>query len=215
MGKFFRSFSFCVLFFVFVLFSQNPAFATDRAVYVIYNAEKSNVSNLIYDHIKEKDHRLIKSSIKGGFYFIKPKHLGLYQKKNYIIINLKQINSDVYLYTRNNQISDFMKKAFLKELEKNNYYYIVQNDKELVKNFELNNSLILKSHLMPSSDLIEVSHYREDIYNELDCTGATPTDSLKEIEYKVKANGSSSILDYTFFPFMNTFVYRFFLKLWP
>lgn len=104
---------------------------TVKDVYAFYHSSKSEIAEKIKFYIEEKNHRLNKYDEEKGFYYFQPRSWGTYPKGSYVLLGLKQVKNDSFLFTQCNYGSEYHKIKLLKYLEKQGYIPVEIKDKEL------------------------------------------------------------------------------------
>jgi S1-C subfamily serine protease len=128
----------------FFIFNTNSCYAkTERQLYIAPSKELSALSDLINKHISEKEYYIYKADTKKGVYYFQPKYMGTYFDGDYIVINLKQVNSDVYFYIQNNSGSRRMEQILEEYLQKHNFRGIKIKDQGLIDKFEKETSSLI------------------------------------------------------------------------
>jgi len=125
---------YCFLALLLSLFCLNKTYAfTLKKIYIFYHCPKSEISKEIKKYIDEKKHRLYKYDIEKGFYYIQPKAYGTYTQGNYVILGVKQIEKDTFLFIQNNYSSEINRTKLLEYLNKKGFIFVESKD-EILKN---------------------------------------------------------------------------------
>jgi|GEM_PF-6215362 len=146
---------------------------TKRHLYIYPAKQADIISNLINKHITDKKYYIYKSNISGGFFCFQLKYLWMYTDGDYVAANLKQVDSDVYLYIQNNYNSELYREKLLKYLNKNGYRYLEIKDKDLIKKFEQDTSGLIASQ--PNS-----TFYLKTSKDSIDNQPVLATNTIKE-----------------------------------
>lgn len=123
---------YCFLALLLSLLCLNKTYAfTVKNVYAFYHCPKSEIAEEIKIYIEEKKHRLYKYDEEKGFYYFQPRSWGTYPKGNYIILALKQIKNDSFLYTQSVWGTEYNKTKLLNYLKEQGFTYVEIKDEKL------------------------------------------------------------------------------------
>jgi|GEM_PF-1403016 len=134
--------------FLLSLICLNRSYAlTLKNVYAFYNCPKTEISTEIKKFIDEKKYKLYKYDIENGFYYFQPRYMGTYTQGNYVLLGLKQISNDTFLYTQNNYASEIHRTRILNYLTQKGFTYAELKDEEMKNKLDsLANSFITDSY---------------------------------------------------------------------
>lgn len=103
-----------------------------KKVYLFKNTPESELLPAIKTHISDKQHRVVDTNSDNSFYYLKPRYMGVINENDYLILNLKQIGSDTYLFAKNNYCSEQKLLILMRYLKKNGFKYVIETNKEIV-----------------------------------------------------------------------------------
>lgn len=126
---------------------QSPCWAfVFQKVYKISGGDMPKISSEIQFHIYEKDHKLAIKCPKKGFYYFYPCMWGTCYEDNYVITSVKEINNEIYLYTKNSLGGSGYKKHLLNHLKKNGLKYKKIKDENLIEELAKYSDDIMNSY---------------------------------------------------------------------
>jgi len=125
-----------ILFVTFLFLPGNVSAKTIENTFVFFNSDIKDISPKVNEYIKTKKHNVYKSDIENGFYYFQPRILWTYADGDYVIISLKQIEKDLYLYAQSNYYSSEIKDDLLFYLAKNGYKAKKIKDTQLSAEFK-------------------------------------------------------------------------------